>query len=254
MWRRAFALVLFAILRLSGQEDALVAAPNNYKLVYENGYVRIVRSQAKPGERSPLHQHGDLPLLEVILSDGPTALLLEDGRRVERRNRLGNISYNPGATGPHQIENPGTSYNLAMRIELKPRPGGTQPPLPARDAAKIDPKHYTVELENEHFRVLRAAYAAGERSPLHQHARRPFVMIFLGDQKWNWQSGTARPAQRSFSHGDFLYQSGGQSHALQNIGEGQAEFLVVELMGTPPPPRARPAAPPAKRRPPAPVK
>jgi hypothetical protein len=82
-------------------------------------------------------------------------------------------------------------------------------------------------------------------------------MIFLGDQKWTWYSGSARPAQRSFSHGDFLYQSGGQIHGLQNLSDGQAEFLVVELKGssiTPTKPASsKPAsskpAPPAKRRP-----
>ena len=246
---RAFALALFAILPLSAQEDALTAAPGNYKLVYENGYVRIIRSQAKPGERSPLHRHSSLPLLEVILSDGPFVLLLEDGRRIERRGSLGDISYNPVSSGPHQIENPGTSYNMAIRIELKTKPGIKQPPLPARDAAKVDPKHYTVELDNEHFRVLRATYAAGERSPTHQHSRHPFVMIFLGDQKWSWQSGTARPTQRVFSHGDFLHQSGGQVHSLQNIGGGRADFLVVELKGAsaaPPPPAKRKPTPRAK--------
>ena len=248
MSRRAFALALLAVLPLNAQDDALVAAPSNYKLVYENGYVRVIRSQAKPGERSPLHQHGELPLLEVILSDGPSALLLADGRRIERRTKTGDISYNPGASGPHQIENPGTSYSMAIRIELKAKAGSKQPPLPARDAPKVDPKHYTVELDNEHFRVLRAAYAAGERSPMHQHPARPFVMIFLGDQKWSWQSGSAQPAQRSFTHGDFLYQGGGQTHALHNNGSSRAEFLVVELKG------AVAAAAPAKRRPTPPVK
>jgi quercetin dioxygenase-like cupin family protein len=244
------ALALFGVLPLLAQEDALVAAPNNYKPVYENAYVRIIRVQAKPGERSPLHRHGDLPLLEVVLSEGPSALLMEDGRRVERRNRTGDISYNPGASGPHQIENPGTAYYMAIRVELKAIPGGTQSRLPVRDPTKVDPKHYAIELDNEHFRVLRAAHAAGDRSPMHQHASRPFVMIFLGDQKWNWQSGSTRPVQRSISFGDFLYQSGGQVHGLQNMGE---EFLVVELKGkppTPPKPAPSPAKPsPAKKRP-----
>lgn len=248
MWHRAAALALFAVLPLQAQEDALAAAPDNYKLVHENAYARIIRSQAKPGERSPLHRHGDLPLLEVVLSEGPSALLMEDGRRVERRHRVGDISYNPGASGPHQIENPGTSYHMTIRVELKAPAGGAQPPVPARDPAKVDPKHYAVELDNEHFRVLRATFAAGDRSPMHQHARRPFVMIFLGDQKWNWQSGSARPAQRSVSHGDFLYQSGGQVHGLQNMAEGQAEFLIVELKVTPATP-PKPAPSPAKKRP-----
>ena len=36
----------------------------------------------------------------------------------------------------------------------------------AQDAAKVDPKHYKVEFENDEVRVLRITYGPGEKSLL----------------------------------------------------------------------------------------
>ncbi len=38
-----------------------------------------------------------------------------------------------------------------------------------QDAVKVDPKHYTVELENELVRVLRIRYGLREKSVMHGH-------------------------------------------------------------------------------------
>ena len=39
----------------------------------------------------------------------------------------------------------------------------------AQDAAKVDPKHYKVEFENDRARVLRINYVPGEKSVMHEH-------------------------------------------------------------------------------------
>jgi hypothetical protein len=37
------------------------------------------------------------------------------------------------------------------------------------DPVKVDPKHYTVEFENDKVRVLRIKYGPGEKSVMHAH-------------------------------------------------------------------------------------
>jgi hypothetical protein len=37
--------------------DALVAAPSQHRLVFENGYVRVLDTRIAPGERTPVHTH-----------------------------------------------------------------------------------------------------------------------------------------------------------------------------------------------------
>ena len=43
--------------------------------------------------------------------------------------------------------------------------------MPERDAVQADPQHYTVELEDDRVRVLRARYGPGEKSV--PHSTRP---------------------------------------------------------------------------------
>ena len=49
----------------------------------------------------------------------------------------------------------------------------------AQDAVKVDAKHYKVELENEHVRVLKIHYGPHEKSVMHEHP--DSVAVFLTD-------------------------------------------------------------------------
>jgi hypothetical protein len=37
--------------------DALVAAPDQHRLVFENAHVRVLETRIAPGERTPVHTH-----------------------------------------------------------------------------------------------------------------------------------------------------------------------------------------------------
>src|SRR5690242_7026755 len=37
--------------------DALVAAPSQHRLVFENAHVRVLDTRIAPGERTPVHTH-----------------------------------------------------------------------------------------------------------------------------------------------------------------------------------------------------
>ena len=53
------------------------------------------------------------------------------------------------------------------------------PAVMAQDAAKVDPKHYKVEIDNSQVRVLRVKYGPREKSVMHSH---PFgVVVYLTD-------------------------------------------------------------------------
>ena len=41
------------------QEDPVQVAPNNYKVVFENGRVRVLSFHGRPGNRWGLHAHPD---------------------------------------------------------------------------------------------------------------------------------------------------------------------------------------------------
>ena len=55
------------------------------------------------------------------------------------------------------------------------------PILSAQDAAKVDPKHYTVVSENDQVRILKVHYGPHEKSVMHSHPAT--VAVFLTDAK-----------------------------------------------------------------------
>ena len=55
-----------------------------------------------------------------------------------------------------------------MASKPTPQPARTAKPT-APDPVAVDPRHYTVELENERVRVLRIKYGPREKSVMHSH-------------------------------------------------------------------------------------
>lgn len=49
--------------------DAVVAAPNNHKIVLENDRVRVLEVTVQPGEKEPLHEHRWASVLYVQAKD-----------------------------------------------------------------------------------------------------------------------------------------------------------------------------------------
>src|SRR5438445_3779166 len=52
-----------------------------------------------------------------------------------------------------------------------------QPAAARTDPVRVDPKHYTVELENEKVRVLRIKYGPREKSEMHGHPALLGIML-----------------------------------------------------------------------------
>src|SRR2546427_7894851 len=65
-----------------------------------------------------------------------------------------------------------------MSTKPTPQPARAAKPT-APDPAVVDPKHYTVELENERVRVLRIKYGPHEKSVMHSHPA--IIAVFMTD-------------------------------------------------------------------------
>ena len=94
------------------------------------------------------------------------------------------------------------------------------------DAAKLDPKHYKVEFENDKVRVLRIKYGPGEKSVMHDHSEG--VVVILNDQKAkftqpNGESFTASPKAGT------VFWSKATRHLPENIGSDTTEVIQIEL-------------------------
>jgi quercetin dioxygenase-like cupin family protein len=96
----------------------------------------------------------------------------------------------------------------------------------AQDAVKVDPKHYTVEFENDQVRVLRIHYEPGEKSVMHSHP--DSVVVYLADQTAKFTFPDGKSEEAPGKKGDTKFIPGGP-HLPENIGTGPLDAVLVEL-------------------------
>ena len=94
------------------------------------------------------------------------------------------------------------------------------------DAVKLDPEHYTVELENDKVRVLRIKYGPGEKSVMHDHSEG--VVVFLNDQEAKFTLGDGETFNVSSEAGQVIWANPVR-HQPENIGSESAEVIQIEL-------------------------
>lgn len=99
---------------------------------------------------------------------------------------------------------------------------------PAQDAVKVDPKHYKVETENAHVRVLRVNYGPHEKSVMHSHPAS--VAVFLTDGSIRFTGLDGKTQDVKVKAGQAQYTPP-QVHDPENTGDTPFELILVELKG-----------------------
>lgn len=101
------------------RNDALVAAPQNHKLLFENDEVRVLEVTVAPGVREPLHAH-QYPSVMYYISGAHMEEFSPGIAPVDHpRKEDGAVVFLPIGP-PHQMENMETDKPLrAIRVELK---------------------------------------------------------------------------------------------------------------------------------------
>jgi len=104
-----------------------------------------------------------------------------------------------------------------------------QPARPsAPDPVVVDPKHYTVEVENEKVRVLRIRYGPHEKSSMHSHPA--LVSIMLTDCHVRFAYPDGRTEEITAKAGEVRHFPA-LDHLPENLSDKQLEVIGVELKG-----------------------
>ena len=111
--------------------------------------------------------------------------------------------------GMHSPEVTGDDPFNIIEVELK-KPAARKP---AHDAARLDAKHFRVELENDQVRVLRVTLGAHQSAPVRDSYNK--VAIFLTD--------TA-----NHKAGDAAWETAADEK-IDNPGDKPLEMVLVEL-------------------------
>ena len=91
----------------------------------------------------------------------------------------------------------------------------------AQDPVKVDPAHYTVELENPHARVLRIQYGPGERSVMHGHPAS--VGVHLTDAHARFTFPNGKTEELRVRAGEVRSNPAGE-HLPENLGDQPLEL------------------------------
>jgi quercetin dioxygenase-like cupin family protein len=100
------------------------------------------------------------------------------------------------------------------------------PILSAQDAAKVDPKHYTVVSENDKVRILKVHYGPHEKSVMHSHP--DAVAVFLTDSKGQFNYPDGKKEEMAGKAGDTRFTPA-TTHLPENTGDKAFDVIVVEL-------------------------
>jgi quercetin dioxygenase-like cupin family protein len=102
--------------------DALIAAPDSHRLLFENDRVRVLEVVIEPGAREPEHTHR---WPSVMIVDRPARIRYYERGVLTFESSAGDTTPPVPRTtwmepeGPHSVENIDSSTYHALRIELR---------------------------------------------------------------------------------------------------------------------------------------
>lgn len=202
-------LILVVAVNLPAQNPPSAAAIEN-KLDTEQ--VRVYVATLRPHTPVPSRNGHATDRVLIYLDDG--LMTRQDGS-----DKIQNIQFHRGdvrwrpASGAYVAENISDHPIRILEIDLK---GVAPGPAAASklDPTVVDKKHYKVEFENEHVRILRVHYAPHDKGELHEHLLNR-VVLYLNDQ----------PGAKT----DEVRISGAGKHTEQNASDQPADRIAVEL-------------------------
>jgi hypothetical protein len=200
----------FALLLVPGLEAQNPPAPLISPRL-DTPQVRVIVATLQP--RTPADaKNGHATDRVLIYLDDGVMTRTEGNQTTKIEFHRGDVRWRP-ASGAYIAENVSDHPIRILEIDLKGPPAGPAP-VSKLDPVKTDPKHYKVELENEHVRVLRIHFGPHEKGETHEHILNR-VVLNLNDQT----SGKA----------DDVRVAGAATHAEENTSDQPADRIAVEL-------------------------
>ena len=98
----------------------------------------------------------------------------------------------------------------------------------AQDAAKVDPAHYKVLIDNAAVRVLKVDYAVGEKSVMHAHPDAMIVPFAPGRARFTMPDGKTQDMDVAAESAAY---TPAMTHSPANVGTTRIDALLVEFKG-----------------------
>ena len=99
-------------------------------------------------------------------------------------------------------------------------------PALAQDPLKVAPNTYSLVLENDQVRVLRAVVTPGAKTPMHEHPVNVVIALTDAAVRFTLPDGTTQDLK--LTRGTPVWGPAGK-HAGENVGQAKGEVIIVEL-------------------------
>ena len=96
----------------------------------------------------------------------------------------------------------------------------------AQDPTKVEPKHYRLDFENDHVRVLSVTYGPHEKSGLHDHPGGVGVSITEAHLRFTDENGKVREV---FSKAGEARWYPPFKHRVENLGDTTYQGVYIEV-------------------------
>jgi quercetin dioxygenase-like cupin family protein len=152
----------------------LVAQTPDVKVDTPQARALVVTEQ--PHHPNAMHEH-NVNRIQIYLGAGEMTFTSPAGKVEKVLYKAGDARWSP-APVRHISENTADHPFQLVEIELKNHPRAFTPS--DLDPLKTDPKHYTLEFENDQVRVLRVRLGAHEKGARHDHQLN-HIVVYLTD-------------------------------------------------------------------------
>ena len=211
MKSRTRLTALFTLLLASGLQAQNPPAPATITPRLDTPQARVIVATLQPRTPSIARTGHATDRVLIYLDDG--VMTRTEGDRTDTITfHRGDVRWRP-SSGAYTAENTSDHPIRILEIDLKGAPSGVATAT-TLDPAMVDKKHYKVEFENEHVRVLRVHYDARDKGETHEHILNR-VVVYLNDQ----------PGAKA----DDVRVAGAQTHAEENASDRPADRIAVEL-------------------------
>src|SRR5829696_3378145 len=180
------ATALFLSLSVAAQ-DPTKAAPESYKLQFENEFVKVLRVTYAAHAKVPVHDHSRFPAGYVYLSDSAPIRFVHSGwdEPVLTRpaTRAGSFRLSPTRFDDetHAVENTGDLASEFLRIEImtdapdRRSLNGRFAPFEGNRKSGLDKK----EFDNSQLRATRIISRPGERLSVSADRDQPSLIVII---------------------------------------------------------------------------
>ena len=97
-------------------QDVLKVIPENYKLLYENAFVRVIEARVPPGAEEKPHRH--MRGVSICMTEYTVeSRILPDGQWVRSGRKHGTVYWSESSL--HILRNVGKTTSHTIRVELK---------------------------------------------------------------------------------------------------------------------------------------